>query len=1129
MRLNHAVTPGQKPVRRGLRLCPVFLSLIFMLLMGGLPVMAEKASSDEMEQVCQNWLTNIVSLEGDWAGVTTPRIENIREIKEDGLIVARCYDIWPSGYVVVPALKELAPIKAYSIDTSLDIDAPGGMGRLLRDVLQSNLQIFTETYGSLDAVMPASEPLFDPIGRQKWDTFSASTKSFSQSRGQAEINQINGVGPLLTSTWHQGAPYNNLCPEGDGGRTVVGCVATAAAQILQYHQWPPMGTGSHTYNWGGDNSCDGSTPSEQLTADFSDPYSYDGSSAAVAELSYEMGVAYNMDYGYCGSGAYTLQGATIFPQYFMYDESAETQYRDEHSANSWFDMIVDEINQGRPMLYRIYSHAIVLDGWQQVSGLDQYHFNYGWGGSANAWYTVDNLHCPWSGCDPMVEGMVRYIIPKTAMLWLGGNSISDVSGGDGDGIPEGGETIELAITVANYGAEGVSDVSGVLSIDDASITIINGSTYYGPINAHDSADNAADPFVISIPPGYTPRIDSFFLEITWDGGTKIDTLLFEKNIGEVTILLVDDDFKGTADQYYRQTLASFRIPYDVWDSTFWWADNLITPDSALLAQYNIVVWETGEYRSGILSIYDCDVIKGYMNSGGNMMLTGQGIANQIRSTDADLLNNYLKASYSSSVYLPILVGPAAGNISEFGDSLVIQGYGGASNQTYPDNIMPINGGIPEFQYHDRSDYGCVTYSGDFKSVFFSFGFEAIINGDSRWIYRDTVFTRILDFFSYQQPEQCPMVMDVTVSPGNPDNLIDHTPDIAWSYYDQGGAPQALYQVQVGSNVDWTEAEMWDIGPVSGTEQSITYAGDELFDGEKYYIRVRTYNGTFWSNWYEMEIEMNSAPQIPTDLAPDNMAGSSNDTPNLSVTNALDGEYDELFYSWEVYDDAIMTTLITYAVDQPEGYTTSDWTVDVPLSDNQEYFWRVKAGDGYEDGEWSGLASFWVNSANQPPDSAALISPADEGVVINLTATFIWAPSVDSDLHDSVHYTLRYAEHSSFLGQVSIPHIYDTVFTLSNPLDMAIQYYWRITAYDEFGGQTYSATNSFVTMRVGDANGDGEINVGDAVFMINHVFKGGDAPNPPEAGDANCDGSLNVGDAVYLINHVFKGGPVPSCP
>lgn len=61
---------------------------------------------------------------------------------------------------------------------------------------------------------------------------------------------------------------------------------------------------------------------------------------------------------------------------------------------------------------------------------------------------------------------------------------------------------------------------------------------------------------------------------------------------------------------------------------------------------------------------------------------------------------------------------------------------------------------------------------------------------------------------------------------------------------------------------------------------------------------------------------------------------------------------------------------------------------------------------------------------------------------------------------------------------------------------------------------------------GDANGDGVVNIGDAVYIITYVFRGGPAPVPLTAGDANCDGNVNVGDAVYLISFIFRGGPAP---
>lgn len=61
---------------------------------------------------------------------------------------------------------------------------------------------------------------------------------------------------------------------------------------------------------------------------------------------------------------------------------------------------------------------------------------------------------------------------------------------------------------------------------------------------------------------------------------------------------------------------------------------------------------------------------------------------------------------------------------------------------------------------------------------------------------------------------------------------------------------------------------------------------------------------------------------------------------------------------------------------------------------------------------------------------------------------------------------------------------------------------------------------------GDANGDSRVNVGDAVYLINYIFKAGSAPVSMYAGDANADGRINVGDAVYIINYVFKSGLEP---
>lgn len=62
---------------------------------------------------------------------------------------------------------------------------------------------------------------------------------------------------------------------------------------------------------------------------------------------------------------------------------------------------------------------------------------------------------------------------------------------------------------------------------------------------------------------------------------------------------------------------------------------------------------------------------------------------------------------------------------------------------------------------------------------------------------------------------------------------------------------------------------------------------------------------------------------------------------------------------------------------------------------------------------------------------------------------------------------------------------------------------------------------------GDANSDDNVNVSDAVVIINFVFNSGSyMPAPLMASDVNCDDRVNVSDAVYLISYVFSGGNVP---
>ncbi len=92
-------------------------------------------------------------------------------------------------------------------------------------------------------------------------------------------------------------------------------------------------------------------------------------------------------------------------------------------------------------------------------------------------------------------------------------------------------------------------------------------------------------------------------------------------------------------------------------------------------------------------------------------------------------------------------------------------------------------------------------------------------------------------------------------------------------------------------------------------------------------------------------------------------------------------------------------------------------------------------------------------------------------------------------------------------------------------------------YSPYGGEGYppefvpaqiTVINhlSEITPLCGDATGDGNIDVDDAVFLINYVYMGGAEPDPFEAGDVNCDDVINLLDIVVIVNYMFRGGPEP---
>ncbi|MEZ5359994.1 MAG: FG-GAP-like repeat-containing protein [Candidatus Zixiibacteriota bacterium] len=555
----------------------------------------------------------------------------------------------------------------------------------------------------------------------------------------------------------------------------------------------------------------------------------------------------------------------------------------------------------------------------------------------------------------MCDSIAAAILRNRSLVYDRQQFRDDVSG-DGDGIPEGGESIDLNISVINNTRDTVYDVSITMAIDDAALGIVNGYAYIGDILPRDSADCGATPLTFSIPVDYVSRIDTFYLEIVADYGDRVDNIVFTESVGHPKVLLVDDYAGGNLFEYYTGDFDKLLIPQDIW-----YTYDSGSPSLTDLQAYDCVVWYTGQYRIDPLSTADIDVLEQFMDNGGKLFLTGQGIAFQLDALGpVDFLNDYLKCSYVDNSLVPLIIGDETGVLFSASDTLVITtGGGGANNQTYPDHVTPLGDGLPELTYFGTGQSAGISYSGDYSLVFLPFGFEAVSSGSTRWCNREMILPRILEFLAFQMPVSAPEAQSFALSNDDVLHVTDDTPDFSWTYTDPQSVSQTQYQLQIGTDADWSSVEIWDSGPVASGDASMTYAGPAFADGMDYYARLRVSNGQVWSSWTVTSFHTNAVPTV-TEMSPCDMDEITDNPPLLSFIAPLDREGDPVQFECRLFEDE----LLTVQIDAVSGLTgtageTIQWLASQTFPEEEDYYWQVRANDGFEDGDWSDAAGFML--------------------------------------------------------------------------------------------------------------------------------------------------------------------------
>ena len=239
----------------------------------------------------------------------------------------------------------------------------------------------------------------------------ASVRHYSTTRGEVAIH--DAIKPLLTTKWNQHSPYNLLCPYDDknDAPSVTGCVATAMAQIMRYHEYPSA------YNW-------------SLMKD--DYESGDESEAAqeVAKVMKDAGASVYMEYSANVSSAIVDGISEAFRNTFGYSISTELVSRAYFTAQEWDELIYSNLENKMPVYYSGTAvdiddskgylqgveagHGFVVDGYD---GKGLYHVNWGWGGLSDGFFLLSLLDPDNQGAGG-TSGSEGYTIKASAIVGI---------------------------------------------------------------------------------------------------------------------------------------------------------------------------------------------------------------------------------------------------------------------------------------------------------------------------------------------------------------------------------------------------------------------------------------------------------------------------------------------------------------------------------------------------------------------------------------------------------------------------------------------------------------------------------------------------------------------------------------
>ncbi|MBR1512965.1 MAG: C10 family peptidase [Bacteroidales bacterium] len=386
------------------------------------------------------------------------------------------YNVGQQGFVIVSGSTVLPPILGYS-DQGVFPDLTEA---------PENVTSWLNHYGEMIAF--AEEQGLQPEAdiQRQWDE---ALQGVFTSRNETSVS------PLVSTHWNQDCYYNEYCPATSGGgwwggpcgHVYAGCVACAMAQVMKYWDYPATGFGSHSYThsqYGEQSANFGATTYhwEQM------PNNVYNSNDAVATLMYHCGVSVNMNYSASGSGAQSRDVETAVRSYFGYC-GAKYREKSAYSDEAWIAMLKAELDQSHPMYYSGHDgengHAFVCDGYDNN---DRMHFNFGWSGSSDGYYTIYDVNGYNQG-----QAVVMNFVPMNLQASAEGIIYVTTDGtGDGSSWENATNKLQFASALSSGGGTKVWVKAGVYYGDtsntEGAFYITESNRVYGGFEGNEAPD-----------------------------------------------------------------------------------------------------------------------------------------------------------------------------------------------------------------------------------------------------------------------------------------------------------------------------------------------------------------------------------------------------------------------------------------------------------------------------------------------------------------------------------------------------------------------------------------------------------------------------------------------------------------